>query len=66
MQTLSSSKIIGESSMNPTSSPTLTPFRDSDFFLAETEAFHAIEDDSTSLEIDDSYYDSEGDIRLLE
>nr|GEZ66637.1 reverse transcriptase domain-containing protein [Tanacetum cinerariifolium] len=48
------------------SSPTLTPFRDSDFSLEETNAFLAIEDDSISPEIDDSYYDSEGDIRLLE
>ncbi|GJZ05754.1 reverse transcriptase domain-containing protein [Tanacetum coccineum] len=32
----------------------------------ETDAFLAIEDDSISSEIDDSYYDSEGDIRLLE
>ncbi|GKC59019.1 hypothetical protein Tco_1086617 [Tanacetum coccineum] len=58
---------------NPTSepiistfSPTLTPFGDSDFLLEETDAFLAIEDDSISPEIDDSYYDSEGDIRLLE
>ncbi|GJS35129.1 reverse transcriptase domain-containing protein [Tanacetum coccineum] len=49
-----------------TSSPTLTPFGDSDFLLEETDAFLAIEDDSISPEIDDSYYDSEGDIRLLE
>ncbi|GJZ71763.1 reverse transcriptase domain-containing protein [Tanacetum coccineum] len=49
-----------------TSSPTLTPFEDSDFLLEETDAFLAIEDDLISPEIDDSYYDSEGDIRLLE
>ncbi|GKC99714.1 hypothetical protein Tco_1169989 [Tanacetum coccineum] len=49
-----------------TSSPTLTPFEDSDFLLEETDAFLAIEDDSISSEIDDSYYDSEGDIHLLE
>nr|GEU86063.1 reverse transcriptase domain-containing protein [Tanacetum cinerariifolium] len=48
------------------SSPTLTPFRDSDFLLEETDAFLAIEDDLISPEIDDSYYDSEGDIRLRE
>ncbi|GJV33105.1 reverse transcriptase domain-containing protein [Tanacetum coccineum] len=47
-----------------TSSPTLTSFVDSDFLLEETDAFLAIEDDSVSLEIDDSYYDSEGDIQL--
>ncbi|GJU41568.1 reverse transcriptase domain-containing protein [Tanacetum coccineum] len=49
-----------------TSSPTLTPFGDSDFLLEETDAFLAIEDESISPEIDDSYYDSEGDILLLE
>ncbi|GJV50571.1 reverse transcriptase domain-containing protein [Tanacetum coccineum] len=37
-----------------------------DFLLEETDAFLAIEDDSISSEIDDSYYDSEGDIRRLE
>ncbi|GJQ93140.1 reverse transcriptase domain-containing protein [Tanacetum coccineum] len=45
-----------------TSSPTLTPFGDSDFLLEETDAFLAIEDDSISPEIDDFYYDPEGDI----
>ncbi|GKA29324.1 reverse transcriptase [Tanacetum coccineum] len=49
-----------------TSSHTLTPFGDSDFLLEETDAFLAIEDEPISLEIDDSYYDSEGDILLLE
>ncbi|GJU41571.1 putative reverse transcriptase domain-containing protein [Tanacetum coccineum] len=49
-----------------TSSPTLTPFGDSDFLLEETDAFLAIEDEPISPEIDDSYYDSEGDILLLE
>ncbi|GKC59617.1 hypothetical protein Tco_1087215 [Tanacetum coccineum] len=49
-----------------TSSPTLTLFGDSDFLLEETDAFLAIEDDSISPEIDESYYDSEGDIGLLE
>ncbi|GJU10696.1 reverse transcriptase domain-containing protein [Tanacetum coccineum] len=48
------------------SSPTLTPFGDSDFLLEETDAFLAIEDETISLEIDDSYYDSEGDILFLE
>nr|GEU61300.1 reverse transcriptase domain-containing protein [Tanacetum cinerariifolium] len=48
------------------SSPTLTPFGDSDFLLEETHAFLAIEDDSISPKIDDSYYDLEGDIHLLE
>ncbi|GKA74668.1 reverse transcriptase domain-containing protein [Tanacetum coccineum] len=48
------------------SSPTLTPFGDSDFLLEETDAFLAIKDKPISPEIDDSYYDSEGDILLLE
>ncbi|GJZ11494.1 reverse transcriptase domain-containing protein [Tanacetum coccineum] len=48
-----------------TSSPTLTPFGDSDFLLEEVNAFLALEDDPTSLKVDDSYYDSEGDILLL-
>nr|GEW79280.1 reverse transcriptase domain-containing protein [Tanacetum cinerariifolium] len=49
-----------------TSSPTLTPFGDSDFILEEIDAFLATDDEPISLEIDDSYYDSEGDILLLE
>ncbi|GJR92300.1 reverse transcriptase domain-containing protein [Tanacetum coccineum] len=50
-----------------TSSLTLTPFGDSDFLLLEeADAFLALEDDPTSLEVDDSYYDLEGDILLLE
>nr|GEU55086.1 reverse transcriptase domain-containing protein [Tanacetum cinerariifolium] len=57
------------SSMKPivsTSSPTLTPFGESDFLLEETDAFLAIEDEPNSPEFDDSYYDLEGDILLLE
>nr|GEY05536.1 reverse transcriptase domain-containing protein [Tanacetum cinerariifolium] len=49
-----------------TSSPTLTPFRDSDFLLEEVDAFLALEDDPTSPEVDHSYFDTEGDILLLE
>ncbi|GJR78950.1 reverse transcriptase domain-containing protein [Tanacetum coccineum] len=49
-----------------TSSPTLTPFGDSDFLLEEVDAFLTLEDDPTLPEVDDSYYDSEGDILLLE
>nr|GEY21443.1 reverse transcriptase domain-containing protein [Tanacetum cinerariifolium] len=48
------------------SSPTLTPFGDSDFLFEETDAFLAIDDEPISLEIDESYYDSEGDILILE
>ncbi|GJZ37057.1 reverse transcriptase domain-containing protein, partial [Tanacetum coccineum] len=49
-----------------TSSPTPTPFGDSDFLLEEVDAFLALEDDPTSPEVDHSSYDSEGDIHLLE
>nr|GEW00843.1 reverse transcriptase domain-containing protein [Tanacetum cinerariifolium] len=48
------------------SSPTLTPFGDSDFLFEETDAFLAIDDEPISPKIDNSYYDSEGDILLLE
>nr|GEU28903.1 reverse transcriptase domain-containing protein [Tanacetum cinerariifolium] len=48
------------------SSPTLTPFGDSDFLLEETDAFLAIEDKPISPEIDESYYDSKGEILLFE
>nr|GEY28983.1 reverse transcriptase domain-containing protein [Tanacetum cinerariifolium] len=49
-----------------TSSLTLTQFRDSDFLLEEVDAFLALEDDPTSLEVDHSYFNPEGDILLLE
>nr|GEZ15938.1 reverse transcriptase domain-containing protein [Tanacetum cinerariifolium] len=49
-----------------TSSPTLTPFGENDFLLKETDAFLAIDDEPISPKIDGSYYDSEGDILLLE
>nr|GEV35076.1 reverse transcriptase domain-containing protein [Tanacetum cinerariifolium] len=49
-----------------TSSPTLTPFGDSDFLLKEVDAFLALEDDATSPKVDQSYYDSERDILLFE
>ncbi|GJR66863.1 hypothetical protein Tco_0012928 [Tanacetum coccineum] len=49
-----------------TSSPTLTPFGDSDFLLEEVDAFLTLEDDPTSPEVDHFYYNSEGDILLLE
>ncbi|GJV19638.1 reverse transcriptase domain-containing protein [Tanacetum coccineum] len=49
------------------SSLTLTPFGDIDFLLfEEADSFLAIEDDPTSLEIDPTYYDPDGDILLLE
>ncbi|GKC22398.1 putative ribonuclease H-like domain-containing protein, partial [Tanacetum coccineum] len=50
-----------------TSSPTLTPFGDSDFLLLEeANAFIAIDDEPISREIDATYYDPEGDILILE
>nr|GEY20406.1 reverse transcriptase domain-containing protein [Tanacetum cinerariifolium] len=48
-----------------TTSPTLTPFGNSDFLLEEVDAFLALEDDPTLPEVDQSYLDSEGDILLL-
>nr|GEW50807.1 reverse transcriptase domain-containing protein [Tanacetum cinerariifolium] len=49
-----------------TTSLTLTPFENSDFLLEEVDAFLALEDDSTSPEVDQSYLDTEGEIILLE
>ncbi|GJT55822.1 reverse transcriptase domain-containing protein [Tanacetum coccineum] len=75
-----SQEVLGSSyliaSCNPTpgydpivsnSSPSLTPFGDSDFLLLEeADAFLALADDPTSPEVDESYYDPEGDILILE
>nr|GFB39559.1 reverse transcriptase domain-containing protein [Tanacetum cinerariifolium] len=48
-------------------SPTLTPFGDSDFLLLEeADAFLGLEDDPDSSKINPFYYDPEGDILLLE
>nr|GEX69741.1 reverse transcriptase domain-containing protein [Tanacetum cinerariifolium] len=50
-----------------TTSPTLTPFGDSDFLLfEEADAFLGLEDDPNSSKINPFYYDPEGDILLLE
>nr|GEW53585.1 reverse transcriptase domain-containing protein [Tanacetum cinerariifolium] len=46
------------------SSPTLTPFGESDFFLEEIEDF--LNDESIPTGIEDSLYDPEGDILYLE
>nr|GEY27821.1 DNA-directed DNA polymerase [Tanacetum cinerariifolium] len=43
---------------------TLTPFENNDFLLEEVDAFP--KDDPTLLEVDQSYFNSEGDILLLE
>ncbi|GKC19793.1 reverse transcriptase domain-containing protein [Tanacetum coccineum] len=48
------------------SSLTLTPFGDSDFLLLEeADTFLALADNLTSPEVDESYYDPEGDILIL-
>nr|GFB87211.1 hypothetical protein [Tanacetum cinerariifolium] len=50
-----------------TTSPTLTPFGDSDFLLfEEANAFLRLENDPDSPELDPSYYDPKGDIQMLE
>nr|GEU30862.1 reverse transcriptase domain-containing protein [Tanacetum cinerariifolium] len=46
------------------SSPTLTPFGESDFFLEEIEDF--LKDESIPMGIEDSCYDPEGDVLYLE
>nr|GEY23536.1 retrovirus-related Pol polyprotein from transposon 17.6 [Tanacetum cinerariifolium] len=49
-----------------TTSPTLTPFGDSDFLLfEEADAFLGLEDDPNLPEFNPLYYDSDGDILLL-
>nr|GEU34924.1 reverse transcriptase domain-containing protein [Tanacetum cinerariifolium] len=48
-----------------TTSPTLTLFGNSDFLLEDVDAFLALEDDPTSMEVGQSYLDTEGDILLL-
>nr|GEV44736.1 retrovirus-related Pol polyprotein from transposon 17.6 [Tanacetum cinerariifolium] len=72
-EVLGFSDVIASDNLTPyydpivsTSSPTLTPFGDSDFLLKEVNAFLALEDDPTSPEVDHSYYDMKGDILLLE
>nr|GEZ75584.1 hypothetical protein [Tanacetum cinerariifolium] len=47
-------------------SPTLTPFGESDFFLEEVDAFLAVEDEPTSSQFPQSYLNPKGDILLLE
>nr|GEZ76439.1 reverse transcriptase domain-containing protein [Tanacetum cinerariifolium] len=72
-EVLGFSDVIASSNPTPyydpivsTTSPTLTSFGESDFLLEEVNAFLALEDDPTSLEVDHSYVDTEGDILLLE
>nr|GFC64819.1 hypothetical protein [Tanacetum cinerariifolium] len=49
-----------------TTSPTLTPFGNSDFLLEEVDAFLVVEDEPTSSGYYQTYLDPEGDILLLE
>nr|GFC88987.1 reverse transcriptase domain-containing protein [Tanacetum cinerariifolium] len=49
-----------------TTSPTLTPFGNSDFLLEEVDAFLTVEDEPTSSDYYQPYLDPEGDILLLE
>nr|GFC66727.1 reverse transcriptase domain-containing protein [Tanacetum cinerariifolium] len=50
-----------------TTSPTLTPFGDSDFLLfEEADAFLGLEDDPNLPKFNPFYYDPEGDILLIE
>nr|GFA34643.1 reverse transcriptase domain-containing protein [Tanacetum cinerariifolium] len=72
-EVLGFSNVIGSGNPTPyydpivsTTSPTLTPFGNSDFSLEEVDAFLALKDDPTSSEVDHSYFDPEGDILLLE
>nr|GEV26787.1 reverse transcriptase domain-containing protein [Tanacetum cinerariifolium] len=48
-----------------TTSLTLTVFENCDFLLEEVDAFLALNDDPTSLEVDQSYLDPKGGILLL-
>nr|GFB44098.1 reverse transcriptase domain-containing protein [Tanacetum cinerariifolium]GFB44155.1 reverse transcriptase domain-containing protein [Tanacetum cinerariifolium] len=64
---LSGSPTPSDDQIVSTTSPPLTPFRDSNFLLFEdVDAFLGLEDDPDSPKIDPSYYDPEGDILLLE
>nr|GEZ64884.1 hypothetical protein [Tanacetum cinerariifolium] len=65
--TVSGSPTPSDDPIISTTSPTLTPFRDSDFLLfEEASAFLGLEDDPDSPKLDPSYYDPEGDIQMLE
>ncbi|GJT99061.1 reverse transcriptase domain-containing protein [Tanacetum coccineum] len=72
-EVLGFSKVIVSGNLTPGYDPivsnfssTLTPFGDSDFLiLEEADAFLALADDPTSPEVDESYYDPEGDILIL-
>nr|GFD18509.1 reverse transcriptase domain-containing protein [Tanacetum cinerariifolium] len=72
-EVLGFSDVTASSSLTPsdepiisTTSPTLTPFGDSDFLLfEEANAFFGLEDDPDSSKFNPSYYDPKGDIQML-
>nr|GFA39592.1 reverse transcriptase domain-containing protein [Tanacetum cinerariifolium] len=65
--TVSGSPTPSDDPIVSTTSPKLTPFRDSDFLLfEEANAFLDLEDDPDSPELDSLYYDQEGNILMLE
>nr|GEZ74217.1 DNA-directed DNA polymerase [Tanacetum cinerariifolium] len=65
--TVSRSPTPSDDPIVSTTSPTLTPFGDSDFLLFEkANSFLGLEDDPDSPKLDPSYYDPEGDIQMLE
>nr|GEW62695.1 reverse transcriptase domain-containing protein [Tanacetum cinerariifolium] len=65
--TTSGNPTLHDDPIASTTSPTLTPFGDSDFLLfKEADAFLGLEDDPDSPKINPFYYDPKGDILLLE
>nr|GEX49031.1 reverse transcriptase domain-containing protein [Tanacetum cinerariifolium] len=64
--TVSGSPTPSDDPIVSTTSPTLTPFGNSNFLLfEEANAFLDLEDDPDLPELDPSYYDPEGDIQML-
>ncbi|GKF58266.1 hypothetical protein Tco_0171803 [Tanacetum coccineum] len=62
-----SQEVLGFTPIVATSSPTLTPFGDSDFLLLEeVDSFLSLADDPDCPAYNPFYYDPEGDILLLE
>ncbi|GJY06763.1 hypothetical protein Tco_0373817, partial [Tanacetum coccineum] len=62
---MSGSPTLSPGPMLESLSPSLTPFRDNNFLLEETDTFLSL-DDSIPPGIDNGIYDSEGDILFLE
>nr|GEV04551.1 reverse transcriptase domain-containing protein [Tanacetum cinerariifolium] len=72
-EVLGFSDVIASGNLTPyydpivsTTSLTLTLFGNSDFLFEKVDAFLALEDDPTLLEVDQTYVDAEGGILLLE